>query len=83
MNITFYKEDIKRIFKENNLHYDWDISPNDGTIEVYIDWGDWKHDHIFLKNVMWKNHYRQIDEIVTEEDETDAYSAIHYFKYGV
>lgn len=83
MNITFYKEDIKRIFKENNLHYDWDISPNDGTIEVYIDWGDWKHDHICLKYIMWKNHYRQIDEIVTEEDETDAYSATHYFKYGV
>lgn len=83
MNITFYKQDIQRIFKENQCYYDYDIDFNDGTIEVHIDWGDWKHDHLFLKHIMWKNHYRQTNEVVTEEDGSDAYSATHYFKYGV
>ena len=35
MNIEFYKEDVKRIFKENNLTYEWWVS-FDGTIFVNI-----------------------------------------------
>jgi hypothetical protein len=82
MNIAFYTQDIQRIFKENNCYYDYDIDFKDGTISVYVEWGDWKHDHIFLKHIMWENHYRQIEEVVTEEDGSDCYSATHYFKYG-
>ncbi len=81
MNITFYEQDIKRIFKENELCYEYAVN-NNGTIEVHIDWGDWKHDHLFIKYIMWKNHYRQINEVVTEEDGSDSYSSVHYFKYG-
>ena len=81
MNITFYKEDVKRIFKENNLTYEWWVN-FDGTIVVNVEWGDWKHDHAFLNYIMRKNHYRCIDEVVTEEDGSDTYSATHYFKYG-
>lgn len=81
MNITFYKEDVKRIFKENNLTYEWWVN-FDGTIVVNIIWGDWKHDHGFLKYIMRKNHYRCISENVTEEDGDDAYSAEYKFKYG-
>ena len=40
MNIAFYEEDIKRIFKENECHYDYDICPNNGTIVVCVEWGD-------------------------------------------
>ena len=82
MNIAFYEEDIQRIFKENECHYDYDICPNNGTIVVCVEWGDWKHDHAFLNYIMRKNHYRCIDEVVTEEDGSDTYSATHYFKYG-
>ena len=81
MNIAFYKEDVKRIFKENNLTYEWWVN-FDGTIVVNVEWGDWKHDHAFLNYIMRKNHYRCIDEVVTEEDGSDTYSATHYFKYG-
>ena len=81
MNIAFYKEDVKKIFKENNLTYEWWVN-FDGTIVVNVEWGDWKHDHAFLNYIMRKNHYRGIDEVVTEEDGSDTYSATHYFKYG-
>ena len=81
MNISFYEEDVKRIFKENNLTYEWWVVDN-GNILVVVEWGDWKHDHAFLKYVMRKNHYRVVEEIVTESDETDAYSAEYEFKYG-
>ena len=81
MNIAFYKEDVKRIFKENNLTYEWWVN-FDGTIVVNVEWGDWKHDHAFLNYIMRKNQYRGIDEVVTEDDGSDTYSATHYFKYG-
>ncbi len=80
MDIEFYEKDIKRIFKENDCYYDWDINP-DGTIEVSVEWGDWKHDHLFLNYIMRENHYCLIDEDVTEEDGDDAYSSIHTFEY--
>ena len=80
--MTFYEEDVKRIFKENNLTYEWWVQ-DDGGIVVVVEWGDLKHDHVFLKYVMRKNHYRVVEEIVTEEDGSDAYSAEYVFKYGV
>ncbi len=81
MNIAFYNEDVKRIFKENNLTYDWWVNL-DGTIVVSVIWGDWKHDHVFLKYVMRKNHYRVVSQVTTEEDGGDAFSAEYEFKYG-
>ena len=83
MNIAFYEQDIKRIFKENECYYEYNICANDGTIVVYVEWGDWKHDHAFLNYIMRENHYRCIDEVVTEENGSDTYSATHVFKYGV
>ena len=82
MNIEFYKEDVKRIFKENNLTYEWWVNPTDGSIVVEVVWGDWKHDHGFLKHIMWKNHYRVVSQVTTEEDGSDAFSAEYEFKYG-
>lgn len=81
MNVQFYKDDVKRIFKENDCFYEWWVN-FDGSIEVSVDWGDWKHDHLFLRYIMRKNHYRETNVVVTEEDGSDAYSAIHTFKYG-
>ena len=76
------EQDIKKIFKENDLNYEWDAN-TDGTIDVDVVWGDWKHDHLYLRHVMTKNGYTQVYEMVTEEDGDDAYSSIHTFKYGV
>jgi hypothetical protein len=72
-------KEVQKIFKDNDLHYEWWESPN-GNINVNVEWGDWRHDHWFLEYVMRQNGYIQIDSIITEEDETDAYSAKHIFK---
>lgn len=82
MNISFYKTDIARIFKENDMDYDWEVSPTDGTITINVYWGDWKHDHRFLQWVMAKNNYRVTNRVITEEDGSDAFSAEYEFKYG-
>ena len=73
------KQTIKDIFAKNNMPYDWNIT-NEGLIEVEIEWGDWKHDHLFLERIMRENGFTKYNHYVTEEDGDDAYSAIYWFK---
>lgn len=50
-----------------------------GAISVDISWGDWKHEHLWCKDLMRYIGYKEIGSRVTEEDCSDTYSAIHYF----
>ena len=59
----------------------WEYSENEnGTISIDIDYGDWKHDHIYCDNIMRDNGYTLIEEIATWEDGSDCYSSIHTYK---
>lgn len=51
----------------------------EGGICISVSWGDWKHDHLYLNHIMKEIGYSCDDEIVTEEDGSDCYSAEHYF----
>lgn len=82
MNIAFYKADINRIFKENNLYYAYFILDTDEIVGITIEDGDWKHDHIRLKHIMLKNNYKLIKEEKIGTSDEDSYSSTHYFKYG-
>lgn len=53
---------------------------NDGTIEITIEWGDWKHDHIYCDMLMKEKGYELIGENVTDEDGSDCYSSNHQYK---
>ena len=51
-------------------------------IQVFIDWGDWKHDHLHVVRLI--NDTLRPDEIreeVTEDDGSDCYSAVHIFTF--
>ena len=82
MDVTFCREDINRIFKENNLYYDYFILSNNGMIGIIIENGDWKHDHLRLNYIMSKNNYIFIKENEIGTSDDDSYSSTHYFKYG-
>ena len=49
------------------------------AIVVSIEWGDWKHDHGWCRNLMSYIGYDEVRENVTEENGSDCYSAEHYF----
>lgn len=72
-------EVVTRILKNGKLHGEVDIYPN-GEVSVLIEWGDWKHEHGYLRYLMQQNGFTETDENVTEEDGSDCYSAIHTFK---
>jgi hypothetical protein len=58
-----------------------DVFPHDEAfIAVEINNGDWKHDHLRAGWLLESAGYTHISEVVTEEDGSDCYSAIHYFR---
>lgn len=72
------QNEIRKIFKEKKMCHEWCIESN-GDVWVNVVWGDWKHDHIYLVNVMKENGYIRTSLVITEEDDTDAYTAEYLF----
>ena len=48
-------------------------------VRIAVNWGDWKHDHGWLDDLMGHIGYECLGRIVTEEDGSDCYSADHLF----
>ena len=70
---------VNNYLSDNGLYND-DISQFDESgVSVSISWGDWKHDHGYVRCLMGYIGYDESDEVVTEENGSDCYSAIHYF----
>jgi len=70
---------------EQDVYYDVWFDESDSTVTVGIDWGDWKHDHMWLDifaNKFFEEKGYDVDNIgveVTDEDGSDTYSANHTF----
>lgn len=64
---------VKEIFADNGIYYDFGVNGNEIEIDVVL--GDWKHDHIRLRNAMLKGGCKLIDKEITGEDGGDCYSA--------
>ena len=48
-------------------------------VVVNIDWGDWRHSHLWARDLMRYLGYVKVGEVVTEEDGSDCYSAEHAY----
>lgn len=75
------QDEIRKIFKEKKMYHEWFIESN-GDVWVNVVCGDWKHDHIYLVNVMKENGYIRTSKVITEENDTDAYTAEYLFTKG-
>ena len=73
-------EKIEKHLRDNGVFAEvtpyWDDLP---VIEVSIHWGDWKHDHLRAKWLLEGTGVHFINTLVTEEDGSDTYSAVHRF----
>jgi hypothetical protein len=73
---------IEKYLADNGFYFD-DISVEEivgvPLYRISISWGDWKHDHGWLDNLMSYMGYEAFNEIVTEENGSDCYSSDHIF----
>lgn len=79
-----YNSDIeseKEIQKYLDDHDLWgNVSVFNDVVSIEIDWGDWKHDHARCQDLMSNLGYVLTNKVVTEEDGSDTFSAIHTYE---
>ena len=51
----------------------------DDNVVVNIDWGDWKHDHMWCQDLMGYLGYKRVSFDITDEDGSDCFSAEHTY----
>lgn len=92
-NISYYKDKllnrhIENLCSQNKLFVNiintaCAGSSNVGFVDIHIEHGDWKHDHIFLDNLIKSNfnvvglHKKNVEQI--EQNGSDCYSATHSY----
>lgn len=65
----------------NACNWYHDVYTYNGLLAIEIIWGDWKHDHLAVDELVEKAFgLTCISKVTTEEDGSDCYSAIHYYK---
>lgn len=70
---------IGDILKNNKMFYDYSVDSN-GIIEITVENGDWKHDHIRLRNLMSQMNYVFYGRhIADEENGDDSFSAVYLY----
>ena len=75
-------ETVDRKLAEEKRYYE--VWYDDNSILVEVNWGDWKHDHLWLDSFVKKllkdeGYDATVSVQETEEDGSDCYSAIHSF----
>ena len=75
------EELIQKIYKENDIWYEYNILPNN-RVEIIVEFGDWRHDHVFIDYHMEDNGFVKTDEVLTWDDGSDCYSSIHTYIYN-
>jgi hypothetical protein len=82
-NDTLIKEkrkEIQKLFSSNKMFYDFTIDSK-GIIEITVEDGDWKHDHLSLQHIMREAGYvfngRHIPE--DQDNGDDSFTAIYLY----
>ena len=73
---------IEKYLADNGFYFESICKEEIVGVPLYrisISWGDWKHDHGWLDSLMGYLGYEAFNEIVTEENGSDCYSADHIF----
>lgn len=77
------EKELREFLESNKLYYM--VYTEDDSYVIDVEWGDWKHDHGHLGWLV-TNWFEAQGRVVshksqtTEQDGSDCYSALHYFK---
>mgnify|MGYP006873013394 CR=1 FL=1 len=67
---------IDNLLNENDLFGEVYLDSDLPVIHIKIN-GDWKHDHLFLKNLLRERGYAYVGSHTTSDNGSDWYEAIH------
>ena len=76
------EDSIEKYLSDNGVYVDSlneFIARGLKVVDLRIEWGDWKREHAWCEQLMRYIGYARIDFIVTEENGSDCYSAIHRY----
>lgn len=74
---------IHSFLNDNGVWADVYSQMEGNIVIVDIDWGDWRHSHLWARDLMSYLGYVKVGEVVTEEDGSDCYSAEHTYVKAV
>ena len=67
------------VTQENEIYPSF-IQIDGNTLIIGISWGDWKHEHLFLDDLIERSFNAiHVNTKVTESDGSDTYSADHFY----
>lgn len=82
-NNALVKQELKKIrelLSANKMYYDFYVD-SQGFIEITVENGDWKHDHLALRNIMREAGYIMFSRVIKDEDNgDDSFSAVYKYK---
>lgn len=64
----------------NNHKLYVDVEEIETHFIINVEWGDWKHDHRYLQNLMSNLNFILDMREITNTDGSDCFSAIYYYK---
>jgi hypothetical protein len=72
---------IEEYLQKEGIDCETFVYPNDfDKVDVNIDCGDWKHDHIVCDELMKAKGWELESESVNDDDDDDCYSSTHTYK---
>ena len=72
---------IEEYLKEKGIPAETFVYPNDfNMVDVNIEWGDWKHEHMYCDVLMKELGWELDSECVSDEDGSDCYCSTHTYK---
>jgi hypothetical protein len=71
---------VWNLLSSHQMYYSISVI-NSSCVEISVDNGDWKHEHLGLRHLMEKNGFTFIGKEITGDDGSDCYSAVHTYMY--
>lgn len=71
---------VWNLLSSHQMYYSISVI-NSSSVEISVEDGDWKHEHLGLQRLMEENGFTLVCRENTREDGSDCYSAIHTYMY--
>ena len=77
-SVRIFADEIRELLNNNDFHFVDVNSDGNDCCSIYMYMGDWKHDHVRLKNLLTNAGYYYDIEIEDDDCYDDCFSAIYY-----